>query len=270
MIHAHDIYSLSEGPFVELAPPPCRIIISERTSGRPPQLISTQNPEEKRGEPVPSAVVVAIQLIPNKWTDGWMNWWSWMHNRTEKEQEEKMGQKCMPNNTPTIISEKCALATNSQRVFVVTLFYTHALVAKTVASSQLQHPWSIHLSRDWMTMLLWTIAYELISHYDSAAHIVIGWVTLPRLDIGWSLSRASVSHCSSIVDIRLERERERDNWVLYGPAPGDSSSGHGRRSWLQNAPIHSTPQWTEDQPHSSESCWSGTTSNHQEHHHHHS
>lgn len=137
-----------------------------------------------------------------------MNWWSWMHNRTEKEQEEKMGQKCMPNNTPTIISEKCALATNSQRVFVVTLFYTHALVAKTVASSQLQHPWSIHLSRDWMTMLLWTIAYELISHYDSAAHIVIGWVTLPRLDIGWSLSRASVSHCSSIVDIRLERERE--------------------------------------------------------------
>lgn len=63
-----------------------------------------------------------------------------MHNRTEKEQEEKMGQKCMPNNTPTIISEKCALATNSQRVFVVTLFYTHALVAKTVASSQLQHP----------------------------------------------------------------------------------------------------------------------------------
>lgn len=51
-----------------------------------------------------------------------------------------MGQKCMPNNTPTIISEKCALATNSQRVFVVTLFYTHALVAKTVASSQLQHP----------------------------------------------------------------------------------------------------------------------------------
>lgn len=36
--------------------------------------------------------------------------------------EEKMGQKCMPNNTPTITSEKCAMATNSQRVFVVTMF----------------------------------------------------------------------------------------------------------------------------------------------------
>lgn len=245
MIHAHDIYSLSEGPFVELAPPPCRIIISERTSsGRPPQLISTQNPEEKRGEPVPSAVVVAIQLIPNKWTDGWINWWSWMHNRTEKEQEEKMGQKCMPNNTPTIISEKCALATNSQRVFVVTLFYTHALVAKTVASSQLQHPWSIHLSRDWMTMLLWTIAYELISHYDSAAHIVIGWVTLPRLDIGWSLSRASVSHCSSIVDIRLERERERQLSSLWSRAWWFVIWSWKKKLVTERAnPLHSAMNW---------------------------